>query len=228
MIKAVIFDLYNTLAYISPDMYREAKSEMAKLAGVSETIFFEVWRQYSRSINRGDILTVEERVAQVLRDLDTLPNRNIIRRIADIEYSLQEDAVSVSSDTIDLLKVLKSDGYKLGMITNTGYSTSAVTEKLGIKELLDIIVLSFEERALKPSTKIFLNACKQLNIHPHECMFVGDGDDGELEGAFELKMCTVLLQEEKERITHNKSVTSFNYIVSSLSEIKKLLSEQNQ
>ena len=93
MIKAILFDLYNTLAYINLSDYQNSKKRMAKIANASESTFFELWRQYSRSSNRGDILTVEERVALVLRDLGIIPTRKIVNQIATIEYDLQENRI---------------------------------------------------------------------------------------------------------------------------------------
>jgi FMN phosphatase YigB (HAD superfamily) len=107
MIKVVLFDLYNTLAYINPEEYKKAKTQMANLAGTSPELFFELWRQYSRDYNRGDILMAEERIAHVLRELRVNFDVKIIREIADIEYGLQSSAVYLGSDTVTLLTALQ-------------------------------------------------------------------------------------------------------------------------
>jgi putative hydrolase of the HAD superfamily len=224
MTKAILFDLYNTLAYIAPEDYRAAKKQMATIANVPEDLFMELWRQYSRSYNRGDILTTEERVAYVLRDSNKSLDLETIRKIADIEYKLQESSVSVGLNTIALLTDLKKMGLKLGLVSNTGFSTSKVAQNLKIQSYFDTIILSYMIRSIKPGEKIYQTACSALGINAHECLYVGDGDDSEIEGAMSLGMKTVLLDEfDREKILHTKVVRRYDYKISSLLELKQIV-----
>ena len=103
MLSAVIFDLYNTLARVDIAAYRDAKREMARLVGVPDTIFLELWRQHSRECNRGDLITAEERVARVLLDAGRRPVREQIRQAADIEYRLQERSAELDGQARQVL-----------------------------------------------------------------------------------------------------------------------------
>jgi putative hydrolase of the HAD superfamily len=223
MIKAVIFDLYNTLAYINPSKYHETKQKMARDAGASSDLLFEIWRQYSRDNNRGDILTVEERVARVLRELNISANRALIRQLADYEYELQEKGVELNPVVHDVLYTLKSMNLKLGLITNTGFSTECVVDILDIRKHFDYILLSYKLRVLKPGNHIYEFMCQNLHVEPSECLYIGDGDDSEIEGAMNVGMYAVLLKEaERERISHTKSVPHYDHVIHELGAITSL------
>ena len=114
---AVLFDLYNTLAYVSATDYFDAKERMADKAGVPAALFHNLWRQYSPRNNRGDIVTVEERVALVLRDLDLVPTKDLVSEIAAIEWELQEGKVVLGASSLSVLKGLKELGIKIGIIS---------------------------------------------------------------------------------------------------------------
>jgi putative hydrolase of the HAD superfamily len=222
MIKLVLFDLYNTLAYINPEEYKKAKTQMANLAGTSPELFFELWRQYSRDYNRGDILTAEERVSHVLRELRVNFDVKTIREIADIEYKLQSSAAYLAPDTITLLTSLQKMGLKLGLITNTGFSTINSPKTLSIDKYFDSIIMSYKIRSLKPGRHIYQTICEELDAKGEECLYVGDGDDNEIEGAMAFGMTAILLAENKEKILHTKIVNRYNYKVSNLLEVLQI------
>jgi putative hydrolase of the HAD superfamily len=225
MVKAVLFDLYNTLLYIDPNVYREAKRQMAEKVHVPKDLFLELWRQYSRSNNRGDILTVEERVALVLRDLGLTPGRNLINEIAAIEYDLQENGGQINKDAIKVISQLKGLNLKCGLISNTGFSTYHVPELLGISSYFDTIIFSFLLRSLKPGSAIYQRACQNLSVMPNECVYVGDGDDLEIEGAHNYGMVSVLLNEGRSRIVHTNEPQNYYRAISNLSEIIEIVKE---
>jgi len=65
--------------------------------------------------------------------------------------------------------------------------------------LFDAAVFSCDLGVRKPNPKIYLEACRRLNVEPAECYFVGDGGSRELSGAAELGMHAVLLAAPEEQ-----------------------------
>jgi putative hydrolase of the HAD superfamily len=222
MIKAVLFDLYNTLAYISHADYQDAKKRMAMVASVPETIFIDLWRQYSRLSNRGDILTVEERVALVLRDLGVVPTRSVVGQIAAVEYDLQEHKLNVGEYTIHVLTELKLRKLKCGLVSNTGCFAYSVPDILNIRSFFDTIIFSFSVRSVKPGYLIYNKACYELSVAPEDCIYVGDGDDMELETAFQLGMYSILLDEQRKKHAYSADAQNYHKKISKLSEVIKI------
>jgi len=228
MFQAVIFDLYNTIAYIQPIRYMETKQKMAAAVNVSMDLFFEIWRQYSRDNNRGDLLTVEERVARVLRELGVPANRELIRTLADYEYELQESGLQLNESSKNVLEALRDMKLRLGLISNTGFSTENAVDMLGIRRYFDCILLSYKVRALKPGSFIYQCACEELQVRPEECLYVGDGDDSEIEGALSVGMYAVLLKEEgRERISHTQLAKRYSQLINRLDSVVDIAKTRN-
>lgn len=222
MIKAVLFDLYNTLAYIPQADYQNAKKRMAKVAGVPERIFIELWRQYSRLSNRGDILTIEERAALVLRDLEIVPTRTIVSHIAAVEYDLQENKLRLGKYTTRVLAELKLKKLKCGLVSNTGCFAYSIPDSLNIRSFFDTIIFSFSVRSLKPGSLIYNKACAELSVAAEDCIYVGDGDDMEIEAAYQLGMYSVLLDEQRKKHAYSSGTQNYHMKISRLKEVIKI------
>jgi putative hydrolase of the HAD superfamily len=219
MIEAVLFDLYDTLAYIDIRDYLQTKTQMAAEAGVSANALIAQWKQYTHPANRGEVLTVEERVARVLRDLSVEPTKLLIRQLSELEIELQEQRIRLFKDTYKVLELLKGKGLKLGLVTNASLATREVPEILSINCFFDAIVFSYTIGVCKPEPEIYLAACERLMVSPSACLFVGDGNDCELDGAHRLGMQTVMITTNRHELIRTEQSSSFDYRVQNLSKL---------
>ena len=77
----------------------------------------------------------------------------------------------------ELLKFVKSKGIKLGLFTGRSFRvTDIILEKLGIRELFDVIVSGDETKNPKPDPEGILKALKALDTDCKGSMYVGDFD----------------------------------------------------
>lgn len=67
--------------------------------------------------------------------------------------------------------------YKLGLISNTIFEHVEINKNLGRYKLFDQVILSNEVGLTKNNKKIFLLACKRLEVKPAECIFIDDIED---------------------------------------------------
>jgi len=76
------------------------------------------------------------------------------------------------------LKKLKRIGYKVGIITN-GRAVKQWDKliRLNVSKLFEVIVISEEARAEKPSAKIFRIALKKAGCKPEEALMIGDREE---------------------------------------------------
>jgi FMN phosphatase YigB (HAD superfamily) len=108
------------------------------------------------------------------------------------------------------------------LITNTGFSTIDSPKMLGIDKYFDSTIMSYKIRSLKPGRYIYQTICEELDVKGEECLYVGDGDDNEIEGAMAFGMKTILFAENKEKILHTKIVSRYDYKVSNLLEVLQI------
>lgn len=223
MIKALLFDLYDTLATIDIDVYRATKAEMAKRAGFPADVFLKSWKNYTRPSAQGEVLTVEERVARVMRDLGTFPEIEIVREIATLEYKLQLEDVHLFDTVDESLEYFKRKGLKMGLVTNTPSSTCRVPAILGIESYFDTMVFSFNIGVLKPDPRIYLTACSNLGVKPVECIFTGDGNDCELDGAHSLGMVTVKVGPGRDEVLRHEQSQAYDFRIEKIEGLKEII-----
>lgn len=225
IIQAVLFDLYNTLVYMRKEDYISAKAQMAESIGASTEVFLALWRQLSLPNSRGDILTVEERVARVMVELEIYPEPNLVRHLAGIELSLQRTGVTVFKDVHATLDRLRKMDFKLGLVTNSGIAGRMVVNNLQLAPLFNTMVFSYEIKSVKPGKLIYKCAMENLRLLPCNCLFVGDGDNAELEGAASLEMKVVRARLLDDPITHqDHTMNASKYPeVSSLLQLPELV-----
>ena len=82
------------------------------------------------------------------------------------------------------LEALRRAGLKLGLITN---GRVLIQERkidgLGIRRLLDVVVISEAAGVRKPDPRIFSQALTQLDIGPSAAAYVGDNPEVDIVGA---------------------------------------------
>jgi putative hydrolase of the HAD superfamily len=89
----------------------------------------------------------------------------------------------------EMLSTLKADGWKIGLISNTGktpgWTFRSLFQRWGILQYFDDLTFSDEVEAYKPNPKIFRVAESQLQLQPSELVHVGDMISADVCGALE-------------------------------------------
>ena len=86
--------------------------------------------------------------------------------------------------TIPMLKKLKSQGYKLGLITNGIPDLQRKKiEMLKIESYFDCIYVGGEHKFAKPHIDPFLIVAKELGVNPNEMAYVGDNPLNDVEAS---------------------------------------------
>ena len=189
MIKAVIFDMYETLIthYKSP-LYFGA--EMAQDAGILKEKFYPLWRglDHERTIGK---LTLEELLERILREngcyAEELLNTLVAKRIAAKEECFKH----LHTEIIPMLSQLKERGLLVGVISNCYVGEARVIRESELFPFFDGAYLSCEFGIAKPDVEIFERCMKEFGVKPEECLYIGDGGSRELETAGGLGMKVV-------------------------------------
>ena len=87
-------------------------------------------------------------------------------------------------EVVATLRRLRDAGVKVGIITNgTVHIQDAKINALGVRELLDVVVVSEREGVRKPEIEIFKRALDRLGVAASDAWFVGDNPDVDVAGA---------------------------------------------
>ena len=89
--------------------------------------------------------------------------------------------------------------YRTGVITNGPVlSQGPRVEKVGIRELVDEVIIAGEVGIQKPDPRVFSLIAERLNVPVEEGVFVGDRLDSDIQGALDSGMIPVWLPRRGE------------------------------
>lgn len=104
-------------------------------------------------------------------------------------------AAASSASARSTLGALRAAGVPVAVVSNIGFDIRPLAADLGIGDLLDEYVLSYEVGRCKPDPAIFRKACALLRADPERTLMVGDTPaDAGAAGAG----CSVLVLPESE------------------------------
>ncbi|MBQ6844290.1 MAG: HAD family hydrolase [Agathobacter sp.] len=189
MIKAVIFDMFETLIthYESPLYFG---TQMAVDAGIPLEQFQALWRstEYDRSIGK---VTVDEVLEMILRDNNRYSEASVRELVGKRIQAKEACFCHLHVEIIPMLQSLKNQGVKIGLISNCFSEEAKVIRESELFPYFDAVYLSNEQGICKPDKEIYHRCMEGLSVQPQECVYVGDGGSRELETAQELGMRAV-------------------------------------
>lgn len=224
---AVIFDLFGTLIDNLPyEKYLDVLRQVASILGVPFDDFQRLWFETSLERNLGTIPTVEDNIKHICNKLGASIDNEKIKRGAEIRYDFIASIMIPRQDVIEALSHLKSQGLKIGLISNCTSETPIVWENTPFAPLFDVVLFSSSVGLRKPDPRIYRLALERLEVQPADCLYVGDGDSQELSGASEAGMHPVLIRLAGEDSTQPHLVNREEWdepVISSLHEVLDLL-----
>lgn len=189
MIKAVIFDMYETLVthYECPLYF---STEMALDAGIPQERFQALWRPTDHARTVGE-LTFEHVIEDILRENQCYSEELLNRIVSKRKDTKVEVFRHLHPEIIPMLEQLKERGLQIGLISNCFSEEAEVIRESVLFPYFDAPCLSYELGMKKPDHSIFRYCMDRLSVEPEECLYVGDGGSYELETATQLGMKAV-------------------------------------
>jgi HAD superfamily hydrolase (TIGR01509 family) len=104
-------------------------------------------------------------------------------------------------ELLSLFPVLRKQGLKVGIFSNSGAKLRERLHAEGIAELADVVVISGEIGFQKPHKEAFDVLFERLNLRPEEIVFIDDSTKS-LEKAYEIGYVPILFKgNEQLKIT---------------------------
>jgi len=201
-IQAVTFDWWHTVAETPWPDYDERMRDIRvrrirdHLRGAGLTVDdATLYRAYDslddllhETWARNEDLRSDQQVASFLRDMGLPDGSDLGEGIARAFGEAMLEAMPVLRPHIaDTLARLRSDGYRIGMVSNTGRTWGrflrVVQDRLGIAHYFDVRVFSDEVGVRKPGLEIFRRALDGLREMPSGLVHVGDDVEADVAGA---------------------------------------------
>jgi putative hydrolase of the HAD superfamily len=131
-------------------------------------------------------------------------------------------------DVRDVLAGLSKADVTLGIVTDGPQVKQAEKIlRLGLMDYIDphAIFISDQIGIGKPNVKLYMRACRQLDIWPLEAMYVGDNAPKDVDPPNQLGMTTVLVCREG-KYAGVRGVTEADHTVTSFYELSDILREK--
>jgi putative hydrolase of the HAD superfamily len=228
MIKAVFFDLYNTLVHFYPPL-AEIQQMACREAGLEVT-----YEGITRGYGLADHYFSKENGRYPLskrsrEEMDEFfgEYERIILQGAGIEMSAQEalrvwrltqrvsKKMVLFEDVPSGLRALRERGFILGALSNLRPELRDQMDKAGLLALLDFVITSEDVGAQKPFPPIFLAALRRADAEPHQAVHVGDQYHSDVQGARGVGITPVLMDRRGayENVTDCPHVRDFPELV---------------
>jgi HAD superfamily hydrolase (TIGR01662 family) len=209
--RAVAFDLGNTLVgYYEreafPDVLVEALEHAHGCLGAPAPL--EEAKRLAMAMNReredGKVYPLWQRLERIfgLRSLPSQEQERVSRAFLQPIF----DRARKYEDSDRTLRALRRQGYKLAIVSNTPWGSPSALwrEELarhGLLDAVDASVFCVDVGWRKPASAIFRLALDQLDVRPHECLFVGDEVVWDFQGALAAGMHAVLIDRANRHTT---------------------------
>src|SRR3989338_5065466 len=189
MIKAVVFDLWDTLILVKgvhPIIQIREFLELSNLDLYDFSLSFE------RAIMLKPFNSMKDAFKEVLLEFNVEPTPENVLQLSDI-WTKTMGQLEFPKEIQKALLDLRSK-YKLGLLTNTDiFSISFVRNKFNIENYFDQVIMSYDVGVVKPDKEFFQLLLNKLGVEPEECLMVGDNLYNDIVPAKELGMKTLLV-----------------------------------
>jgi putative hydrolase of the HAD superfamily len=184
-VKAVVFDLWETLI----DWDREGNAQLnAELAAIAGEEFRERWS--------GSRAKYVRPIREALAEAGVRPEH--LEDVCKLRKEYLRRALVPRPGAVDTLRTLRERGYKIGLITVCSEDIETLWPESEFAGLFDAEVFSSSFGKSKPDPGIYLACCERLGVDPPAAVFVGDGANDELAGARRVGMEAILIHRSGE------------------------------
>lgn len=198
MIKAIGFDLFNTLVTVDPMTLAQAldrlmESLREKGFQVHSESFKDAYRRQARRFLEATRSTGREThnrfwVAAALGDaaFHVEPDDPRVKEAVDDYFQAFSKKCKLLPGTLEALERLR-EVFPLGLLSNFTHAPAAwsILEELKLRHFFQVILISGDLGYRKPHPSVFQKLCHELGVSPGEMLYVGDDPGPDIYGALD-------------------------------------------
>jgi putative hydrolase of the HAD superfamily len=191
-LRAVVFDLWNTIAEWPHETWAQARPKVAERLGLTIDEFDARWY--------GDLAEIREMgpIADALAVFEATPE--VVEEIIEVRRAVTMEGLAPVAGAAETIAELRRRGLRTGLITVCSEDVTLLWPETAFHGLFDAEVFSCSVGLRKPDPRIYRLALDQLGVDAGEAVFVGDGANDELAGAERVGMTAILLERDDTEI----------------------------
>lgn len=180
MISSIVFDMGGVLIRWNPeDMLRQYELSRQDMEILNRELFKSVeWIQQDRGI------LSEEELAQLV--CARIPE-GLHQPVKTLVYGWHRRHLSPMPGMAELVRELKQAGYHIYLLSNASLALREYFPRIPGSECFEKLLVSAEEKVLKPSHEIFERLYEKFGLNPGQCWFIDDSPQN-VEGAIQTGM----------------------------------------
>jgi len=220
MIKLVVFDLWQTLIPATIDFVH-----MASLLNQEKLSLTDFIPRYEKATQLKKYKSFEQLRKDFFEEFKEYDNKLLEQELYEIYFN-RLDHIHFYPEVKKTLIKLRKEGYKLALLSNTeSLMSKYIEDKLKLKSLFDLVVLSYETGAIKPDKKAFEFVLKKMKVKPNEALMVGDSLRSDIIGSRNVGMNNCLINRLGYVLDDAKAKPDFT--VKGLAEVSYVLGVLN-
>jgi putative hydrolase of the HAD superfamily len=181
--RAVIFDLWDTLVEWPVAEAEVLRDRIAAIVGVPDAEFGRRWTESYRVSQTGPLAAAYAGLG--------VPDEHLGAEV-EARHAFARRVLRPRAGAAGVLVELRRRGMRLGLMSVCSEEVPAVWPHTELAGLFDTETFSSDCGLMKPEPEIYLHTAAALGVDAHECFFVGDGANDELAGAARVGMTPVL------------------------------------
>ena len=245
-IKAVIFDLGHTVWDFAPteesrryavlrlhNRLYEAYGDGTPPPRALDRAFTSVVARWLAewSTEDGDLVQLpsEQLVREVLATFELAAEADLLRELTIAILGLEVQMPVIEPDSLAAIATLHARGLSMGCVTNTLALEEAIVdvlERLGLVRYLDARVVSSAAGYRKPHASLFQRALDDLDVAPHEAVFVGDRLYEDVSGPKAIGMRAVLTHQYRQEALDG-AIVAPDAVIRRLAELPEVIERLN-
>jgi putative hydrolase of the HAD superfamily len=225
MIKAIIFDLDNTLVDFMLMKTRAVDASIYAMIDAGMEISYEDAKQRIEDIYKKEGIEYQQVFDKFLHDLYGEINFEIMSAGIVAYRTAREAALKPYPRVLPTLIELIKMGIKLAVVSDAPAEQAWLRlSYLNFHHIFDVVITFDESRERKPSPVPFNLALEKLGLKAEECLMIGDWAERDMVGAKAVGMKTVFARYGD---TFNTINPNSDYDINSISELIKIVRKEN-
>lgn len=192
--KAILFDLFHTLATVPPPGLVGEKP-ISEILGVSGEEWHRLYYDddvLGRCLGR--IHDGFEAMRRITHELDpTVDEARILAAVESRKRRFELGLVRIEQPILDALDRLRAAGVRIALVSDAGADDVESWEHSPLRSRLDAAVFSYQVGIRKPDPRIYRHALDAIGVRAEDAFFVGDGGSDEHRGARAVGVTPVLV-----------------------------------
>jgi putative hydrolase of the HAD superfamily len=184
MPKAVLLDLFHTLASVPPPALA-GEIPVSEILGVSSHDWHRLY--YDEDVLGrclGHVCDGVEAMRRVTHALDpTVDEERILAAVKSRQRRFELGLTRIEQPILDALDRLRTANIRTILVSDAGADDVESWDQSPLRPRLDAVLFSYKLGFRKPDPRIYAHALDVAGVHAKDAVFVGDGGSDEHRGA---------------------------------------------